>query len=82
MSENRQVFMNHFSSIVSPQSSGPTSINYQVELVNRLRPIGFVFVSNLNRLRISQSEPDPFMKWIGKGYGQLVNKVDRIGLFM
>jgi len=38
----------------------------KLELGNRLRRVEFMFVSNLNGLRISQPEPNPFIKGFEK----------------
>jgi len=38
----------------------------QLELGNRLCRVGFVFVFNLNELKISRLEPNPFIKRVEK----------------
>jgi len=38
---------------------------FALELGNRSGRVGFVFVSNLNGLRISRPEPNSFIKWVG-----------------
>ena len=57
----RCLLHNNSTAIVSSYAS-------KLELDNRSCPVGFVFVSNLNGLRIPQPESNPFIKWIEK-YG-------------
>ena len=44
------------------------TLNYkmQLELGNGSGRVWFMFVSNLNGLRISWSKPNPFIKWVEK----------------
>jgi len=54
---------------------------FKLELGNGLGWVGFVFILNLNRLRVSQPEPNPFIKRVEKPWLEPNSFIKRVDPF-